>query len=312
MLCNTCKENLDETKFYYRNDTKKYMNICKKCYNKSTWKRIKNNEVNHHKVFDYICKSCNIQKTSDDFYMKDTNTNRYDTTCKSCRKKGAKQWHSDNIEASKQNKKIWHSNNREANLEKFKENHQRRMETNPEHEYNIRKTWRINNTEKINKMRRNRCNSDINFKIGCNLRSNCYRMLKLGGKKQCKTLELLNCSIEFLKKWLESQFYANMSWENMGSYWHIDHFIPVSNFDLTDFEMQKQCFRWINLQPLTKTDNLRKNNKIPSEEEQVLHANKVKTFCMQMDVKSNLPSIKGNVDGKQLDTLLESVASDYI
>jgi hypothetical protein len=82
------------------------------------------------------------------------------------------------------------------------------------------------------------------------------------GYKSKKTLELLGCSIEELKKYLEKQFREGMSWKNYGLYgWHIDHIIPCSSFDLTNIDQQKICFHYTNLQPLWAKDNLSKGNK---------------------------------------------------
>lgn len=53
-----------------------------------------------------------------------------------------------------------------------------------------------------------------------------------------------------------------MIWSNYGSYWHVDHIIPCSSFDLTNPEEQKKCFHFTNLQPLTAVDNMRKSSKI--------------------------------------------------
>ena len=67
-------------------------------------------------------------------------------------------------------------------------------------------------------------------------------------------------TIEELKNHLKSQFDNKMNWQNYGS-WHVDHIIPVTAFNLSDPEQQKECFHFTNLQPLWGTENLRKSNK---------------------------------------------------
>lgn len=52
-----------------------------------------------------------------------------------------------------------------------------------------------------------------------------------------------------------------MSWENYGSYWHVDHKIPCAKYDLTDPNQQKACFHFSNLQPLEASENIRKSDK---------------------------------------------------
>ena len=92
---------------------------------------------------------------------------------------------------------------------------------------------------------------------------------KLGfpAMKKTKTLDLLGAeSWDQVKEHLESKFLPGMSWENHGE-WHIDHNKPVDYFiknkDFTDEKVQKECFHYLNLQPLWAVDNLRKNNKMP-------------------------------------------------
>ena len=77
--------------------------------------------------------------------------------------------------------------------------------------------------------------------------------------KTNKTLDLVGCSVEFLREHLERQFKDGMSWDNCGS-WHIDHIIPLSSANNSE-EMNKLC-HYSNLQPLWAYDNLRKGNKI--------------------------------------------------
>ena len=47
-----------------------------------------------------------------------------------------------------------------------------------------------------------------------------------------------------------------------GKDYHIDHIKPCSSFDLIKPEEQRACFHWSNLQILTSTENLEKNDSI--------------------------------------------------
>ena len=55
------------------------------------------------------------------------------------------------------------------------------------------------------------------------------------------------------KEWNDMQlflFERGYYWENYGKNgWHIDHIIPCSFFILTDYQEQKFCFHYTNLQP---------------------------------------------------------------
>ena len=53
-----------------------------------------------------------------------------------------------------------------------------------------------------------------------------------------------------------------MTWENYGSKWHIDHIIPISSFNLKNREEFLQACNWLNLQPLWAEENLRKGNRL--------------------------------------------------
>ena len=78
-----------------------------------------------------------------------------------------------------------------------------------------------------------------------------------------------------------------MTWDNYGSYWHVDHIIPCCKFDLTDPEQQLKCFHYTNLQPLEATANLRKNRfptvlLAPSDKEVPCQPNHAQTEENQM------------------------------
>lgn len=96
-------------------------------------------------------------------------------------------------------------------------------------------------------------------------------------KKSASTEKLIGCTLDFFKKYLESKFTNGMTWDNYGNNgWHIDHIKPCSSFDLSDSNQQKECFHYMNTQPLWATKeiaisygessdyigNLEKSNKI--------------------------------------------------
>ena len=72
-------------------------------------------------------------------------------------------------------------------------------------------------------------------------------------------LELLGCSPQELKEWIENKFIESMSWDKLGVHGiHIDHIRPCASFDLTIEENVRKCFHYTNLQPLWAKDNLSK------------------------------------------------------
>ncbi len=137
--------------------------------------------------------------------------------------------------------------------------------------YLIRQKQRSKTPEfrkRVNERDKNRRRTDLNYRIRGRIVARIKRALnnhKNKYKKSESTLELLGCSIEFLRIYLQSKFTAGMNWENHGYYsWHIDHIIPCAAFDLSDPEQQKKCFHYSNLQPLWWRDNLSKGSKIIS------------------------------------------------
>jgi hypothetical protein len=61
---------------------------------------------------------------------------------------------------------------------------------------------------------------------------------------------------------LESKFIENMSWDNYGKVWHIDHIIPCSSWDFSNEFENKHCWNYRNLQPLGSSENQSKKDKL--------------------------------------------------
>lgn len=146
-----------------------------------------------------------------------------------------------------------------------------------------RRQYRIENSEKLSKKtaeyraknivrlrkqdiekKKTKYREDGRYRISHNLRSRISLLLKRAdAKKSGSTYDLVGCSRDELATHLESLFKPGMTWENKGRKgWHIDHIIPCAAFDLSDYEQQKKCFHYTNLQPLWWYENLSKGAKL--------------------------------------------------
>ena len=124
------------------------------------------------------------------------------------------------------------------------------------------KIWNKINRKKLNLYLKERRHNKINERLAVNLRRRIYVAIK-GICKSKHTIELLGCTINEFKIYLESKFENNMDWNNYGYYgWHIDHIKPCAIFDLTDNLQQEKCFHYTNMQPLWKKDNFQKGKNI--------------------------------------------------
>jgi hypothetical protein len=96
-----------------------------------------------------------------------------------------------------------------------------------------------------------RYQTDIEFKLINRLRNRLYLAIK-GNSKTSSAIKDLGCSIEELKKYVESKFLPGMTWDNWGEVWELDHIIALWKFDFEDPIQFKQAVHYTNLQPLTK------------------------------------------------------------
>ena len=100
------------------------------------------------------------------------------------------------------------------------------------------------------------------LKLDNNVSNIIWRCLK-GNKMNKSWKYLVNFTLQDLTHHLEKQFDDKMSWQNYGSYWHLDHIVPKSWFPYETAEEQafKNCWGLANLQPLEAKENWSKNNK---------------------------------------------------
>lgn len=171
--------------------------------------------------------------------------------CKTCK----------NYEEFYDNKK---SKDKKASWCKYCSDKFRKPWINGEKESSRNRAYFQANKERIKQKRRKRYAEDLQFRISCNLRSRLVKAVH-GRVKKGSAVKDLGCSIEELKKHIESQFRPGMTWANYGFgllKWNIDHIIPVSSFDLSIREEFVKACHYTNLQPLWHIDNIKKSGKI--------------------------------------------------
>jgi len=94
------------------------------------------------------------------------------------------------------------------------------------------------------------------------IRRNISSLLNNYLKKNINTKNTIGYNTKEIKEHLEKQFDENMSWNNYGSYWQIDHIIPQSLYDFSNDLETKKCWNINNLRPLEKKENNKKSNSL--------------------------------------------------
>ncbi len=126
-----------------------------------------------------------------------------------------------------------------------------------------RAAWTPERRERENKWRREYYQRQVEVNPPFLLRKRLRTLIFLAvrGKKLVSSQQLLGCTIDEMRNYLELMFWPGMGWSNYGE-WHIDHVIPLSRFDLEIVEQQMRAFHYANLQPLWADDNILKGNSL--------------------------------------------------
>ena len=198
--------------------------------------------------------------------------------CVECVKVNSIRYREKNLEKVRAKSREWETNNKEKVNAKVR----KRRHKNPERYAAYKFAWRQANREserakdrerRAKNLIRNReirsaskkrnylkHKSDPQWILSTSLRSRLWQAIKKGQKKGSAVKDL-GCTIAELKVYFEQQFDDIMTWENYGTYWHIDHIRPLSSFDLTGRTQFLQACHYTNLQPLEKIANIKKSNK---------------------------------------------------
>lgn len=207
-----------------------------------------------------FCKGCDSEKNVSEFYVRINRGNGlagYSHKCKSCLRKISK----DNLNF---NKSEYNKKYRDSHRDKLNEYCRNWRIENEERVKINRKIYYQENKKSIVKRNYEYCkhktSTDPLYKITRGIRS----LIRISIKNQFttkskKTIEILGCSFEEFKLYLESKFDDKMNWENQGTYWHLDHIIPISSA-----KTEEEVYRlnhYTNFQPLYWIENIKKSNK---------------------------------------------------
>ena len=163
------------------------------------------------------CNKCHNTFMLDSFNRDNKSKDGHKNSCKDC---------------SRDNYKIYYQSNKHITKAYYMNNKQKIIECN------------MNNNNK-------RYQDDHKFKEIMNKRCSINHHIKQ--KTDCKYLGI---PMDIYYKWMEFNFDDQMTWDNRGTYWQIDHTIPPQMCDEID------AFHWSNTYPMIKSKNISKGNGI--------------------------------------------------
>jgi hypothetical protein len=207
----------------------------------------------------FKCGCCGEYKPRDSYYQQKRELCGITFMCKDCTREKSrlkkikyKEDHKEEIEQKAADKKIETEKRRVIAREKNKE--KRRQY------YNKNKTKLMASTMKWQK---EKYKSDPTYRLNIRIRNSIGKHLR-GEKCGRHWEDLVGWTINDLQKHITKQLRDGMTWDNYGSYWHIDHKVPVAahNFKTEKDIDFKKCWSLKNLQPLEAKENLSKNDKL--------------------------------------------------
>ncbi len=197
------------------------------------------------------CKGCekDLPATLEHYKKESRNNSGLTGKCRKCLYQMNKKWREANPERAKGLDKRKQQRYYEKHGDKIREESRKRMAT-PEAKKRARDRMRELRKDPVQKMRM-RVSRQVRFALN-------------GQRKSKRTFEALPYSPEQLKEHLENQFDSKMTWDNYGTYWHIDHIYPQSllPYDSLEHPNFQKCWALENLRPLEAKANIKKGNKV--------------------------------------------------
>lgn len=206
------------------------------------------------------CKGCGEEKELSEFYCHMYKTKKvYQSQCKLCEKKKAKEYYDDPITGSRIKEKItkWRKDHPDYGKEWTTKNPEYQREWNSQNPDYLKDYHKEHMPYNLIR-RKERYHTEPEFRLMRLLRSSLRRYLKANNEDN-HSIDMLGCTLIEYRNHLEQQFLPEMNWGNHGDIWEIDHVLPLNSFDLTIEENILKCFHYTNTQPLFKTTKIAKS-----------------------------------------------------
>lgn len=213
-----------------------------------------------------------------EFHKKASRKDGLTSDCKMCRSQKGREYYSENRERILERNKQWyeaHPQHVSAKSKRYRAKYpdkarmaeKRRYAKHPENKIAAAKRWMLSHPETAKTIKRRhdaKRRSAPKGKLSMCMSSGINDSLNRGSKGKRHWEILVAYTADQLKRHLEKQFKPGMTWENHGTYWHIDHKIPIAafNFETPEDLDFKKCWALKNLQPLEAIKNKSKRDKI--------------------------------------------------
>lgn len=207
-ICSKCKIEKEIDHFYKsKNNKDGYTGKCKECikdtvntYRDRNLEKVKERVSNYRK---------NNKETSTQYSKKWREEN------KEYKSQKDKEYRTNNKEKYNENKRKYYANNKDVILEKRR----KWNEENREYKRERDREYQILNRDRRNKRHSERIHEDIIYRTSCMAGGLIKASFKRNGfTKRSKTSEILGCSYEEFRIYLESKFEDWMNWDNRGLY----------------------------------------------------------------------------------------------
>lgn len=222
-----------------------------------------------------ICTRCKRALPITEFHRMNKSSETLRPRCRQCRNEERLQWENKNIDKVRERRRLWRENNPELKkkYDAISRNRHREERNAYDREWRmknqdvmkkLKSEWRAKNPQYDTERRKSNPKWGVNHTISACIRSTLKRKGGYDTKNGRHWEDLVGYTVEQLIKHLEKQFTEEMTWENHGSYWHIDHIIPIAvfNFEKAEDIDFKRCWALENLQPLWASENMSKGAKI--------------------------------------------------
>lgn len=170
------------------------------------------------------CSKCGQDKPLSEFSINKSNKDGHQSKCKDCVKEYNSRYKKENKSVIKEYRKNYYTMNRENEINNAIEYRKKRFIDDP-----------------ITRFKHN---------VSSRIRQSINRK---GYSKKSYTESIIGCDYNYFIKHIESQFTEDMSWNNYGTEWDIDHIIPISSANSEDEVMRLN--HYTNLQPLNSYYN---------------------------------------------------------